>query len=175
MSAVAGGSPNTKVYFFWDFGDGTTSNLPFPTHNYQNPGSYTICLTLTAVDSSLITCISTFCDSLTVDQNGNIIYKGAIVGWNFVVLNPASIGIEEDALASTKIYPNPARDILNVDLPEGLGTTEVYIFNTSGTLVNKATFMSGNNTIDVANLPSGMYILQLSSDVATKQVKFIKN
>jgi PKD repeat protein len=175
MSAVTGGSAATTVNFIWDFGDGTTSNQPYPTHNYQNPGSYTICLTMTAVDSSLITCISTYCDSLTVDQNGNIIYKGALVGWNFVVLNPSSIGIDEDALASSKIYPNPARDVLNVDLPEGLGTTEVYIFNTSGTLVNKSTFMSGNNTIDVANLPSGMYILQLSSDAATKQVKFIKN
>lgn len=179
MSSVTGGSPNAQVYFTWDFGDGSnTSSSQYPTHAYKNPGTYALCLQVVAYDSTSlggVSCASSYCDTLTVDQNGNIIYKGAIIGWNLVVLNPASIGIDEDALASAKIYPNPARDVLNVDLPEGLGSTEVHVFNTSGTLVNKATLIAGKNTIDVANLPSGMYILQLSSDVATKQVKFIKN
>lgn len=175
MSAVTGGSPNTKVYFSWDFGDGDTSTLPFPTHQYQNPGSYQLCLTMVAVDSSVISCVSTYCDSLTVDQNGNIVYKGAIMGWNLVVLNPANIGIDEGALENVKIYPNPAREVLTVDLPEGLGSIEACLFNTTGTLVSKVTLIAGKNALNVANLPSGMYILQLSSNATTTQMKFIKN
>ena len=174
MSAVSGGSPNTIVNFIWDFGDGTTSNLPFPTHNYQNPGSYQLCLTMTAVDSSLITCVSTFCDSLTVDQNGNIIYKGAIIGWNLVVLNPASIGIDEDALAQAKIYPNPANDVLNIELPEGIATSTAEVFSVNGALLKTHVLRSGQNQIMVDNLPAGMYVIQLRSDASAAQIKFIK-
>jgi len=32
-------------YWFWDFGDGTTSNLPTPTHTYTTGGNYTVTLT----------------------------------------------------------------------------------------------------------------------------------
>lgn len=32
--------------YFWDFGDGNTSNLINPTHTYLNPGAYTYCLTV---------------------------------------------------------------------------------------------------------------------------------
>jgi gliding motility-associated-like protein len=41
----------------WDFGDGNTSTLANPTHNYDAEGVYTICLTVT--DSA--GCDSTFC------------------------------------------------------------------------------------------------------------------
>jgi gliding motility-associated-like protein len=36
-------SQNGNLYL-WDFGDGTTSNTFEPTHNYQNPGDYTVML-----------------------------------------------------------------------------------------------------------------------------------
>jgi len=34
------------VGYLWDFGDGTTSTLPFPNHVYANPGSYGVTLTV---------------------------------------------------------------------------------------------------------------------------------
>ncbi len=36
----------------WDFGDGTTSTLQNPTHDYANPGSYTVSLTVTGPGGS---------------------------------------------------------------------------------------------------------------------------
>ncbi|MFH0894385.1 MAG: choice-of-anchor L domain-containing protein [Bacteroidota bacterium] len=35
-------SPSTT--YSWDFGDGTTSNMPNPTHTYNNPGTYSVTL-----------------------------------------------------------------------------------------------------------------------------------
>ena len=47
--------------FAWDFGDLTTSNLPNPTHTYQNAGTYTISL---HVDQYI--CFNDFTDAMTI-------------------------------------------------------------------------------------------------------------
>ncbi len=41
FSDASTGSPNE---WFWDFGDGSTSQLQNPTHSYQAPGTYTVTL-----------------------------------------------------------------------------------------------------------------------------------
>lgn len=49
------------VSYFWDFGDGTTSNLASPSHVF-GPGNFTVCMTVTAqLQGSSITCTDTFC------------------------------------------------------------------------------------------------------------------
>ena len=55
---------------FWDFGDGTTSNLPNPAHTYPGNGTYVACLTITTIDS----CVSTYCDTILIncDTCGNV-------------------------------------------------------------------------------------------------------
>jgi PKD repeat protein len=37
-------SPNTPTEWDWDFGDGGSSGIPNPTHTFNAPGTYTICL-----------------------------------------------------------------------------------------------------------------------------------
>ena len=56
----------------WDFGDGNTSNLQNPTHNYSN-GTYMPCLTLTMFDSTVMnTCVSTICDTIIIGSTTNL-------------------------------------------------------------------------------------------------------
>ena len=38
------GISNTATSWYWDFGDGYFSNLPDPVHEYQEQGSYEVCL-----------------------------------------------------------------------------------------------------------------------------------
>lgn len=38
--------PGTSVGWFWEFGDGTTSNLQNPTHVYASGGTYEVCVTI---------------------------------------------------------------------------------------------------------------------------------
>ena len=39
--------------WLWDFGDGSTSTLPSPDHNYANPGAYSVSLTVTDIDGAV--------------------------------------------------------------------------------------------------------------------------
>lgn len=39
---------NSGADFYWDFGDGYTSNLPSPAHDYTQSGSYTITVSVTS-------------------------------------------------------------------------------------------------------------------------------
>ena len=176
-SNVLGGNPNsTQVSFFWDFGDGNSSTQAYPTHNYSNPGTYAICLTIAALDSmgtGVATCTSTHCDTITVDQNGNLIYKGAIMGWTLKVLNPNTIGVDEDALSDIEVYPNPAKDYLKLHNPSA-NEVSYQLLNTNGQLVQAGIAQDTETTIEMTNLASGIYILQVQVEQDHKQFKIVK-
>ncbi len=48
--------------YLWDFGDGNTSTLANPVHNYGNNGYYTACLTVSNVSA----CSNTYCDTILI-------------------------------------------------------------------------------------------------------------
>lgn len=53
----------SAVTWNWDFGDGNSSSLQNPAHNYSTLGSYLVCLSI--MDS--LSCQQTYCDTVTVD------------------------------------------------------------------------------------------------------------
>lgn len=61
---ISSGNP---ISWHWDFGDGTTSTLQNPVHNYNSNGMYYVCLTIT--NSNF--CTSIFCDTVIVGNNSN--------------------------------------------------------------------------------------------------------
>lgn len=59
--------------YFWDFDDGQTSTAFSPTHTFQNPGVYTVCLIATRdhVDANnrlLCSCTDTLCMDVVVES-----------------------------------------------------------------------------------------------------------
>ena len=55
-------------FYYWNFGDGTSSTQMAPTKTYANSGAYRVCLTMTKFDSS---CTATFCDTVFIpNANG---------------------------------------------------------------------------------------------------------
>lgn len=55
---------NNNCLYFWDFGDGSTSNSAFETHTYSFSGTYDVCLTVTTCDT--VPCYDTICQTITV-------------------------------------------------------------------------------------------------------------
>ncbi len=59
--------------FYWDFGDGNTSTMPNPSHEYGAPGQYTVCLLVTKNNydeqgNPLCCCTDTLCQDVVVDS-----------------------------------------------------------------------------------------------------------
>ncbi|PKP49974.1 MAG: hypothetical protein CVT94_03260 [Bacteroidetes bacterium HGW-Bacteroidetes-11] len=57
---ISTGSPSL---FFWDFGDGNTSQLPNPEHTWQYPGVYMVCL---SIYDSATNCQSSRCELISI-------------------------------------------------------------------------------------------------------------
>ncbi|MGE0771635.1 MAG: T9SS type A sorting domain-containing protein [Cyclobacteriaceae bacterium] len=80
-----------------------------------------------------------------------------------------------DGSSSIKIFPNPTTDQLHVDAQFDEGVFHVQLFNSLGQLVTPARQAEGSLlSIDVAHLPSGVYILQILRESTISSFRVIK-
>ncbi len=76
--------------FYWSFGDGTSSTNQNPYHQYANPGSYIVCITIYGNN-----CQDSYCDSVIIGSGVNCVpqfytYPDSTLGsgnMNFNLLN----------------------------------------------------------------------------------------
>ena len=64
--------------------------------------------------------------------------------------------------SSVRVYPNPAADMLIIDGADA--KQEIAIYSINGTKVLSAQSQEGTNTIQVAQLPNGVYLLRLADE-----------
>lgn len=57
-----------------------------------------------------------------------------------------------------KVYPNPAHDIIHVDLQK-TGEYSFLLTDLNGRIISQGKMPEKTNTIDITKLPLGMYIL----------------
>ncbi len=60
-----------------------------------------------------------------------------------------------------QFYPNPAKEILTLQINESSPTLHVSIYSITGDLLTETSVQDKRNTIDVSQLPSGTYLLQM--------------
>jgi hypothetical protein len=78
-----------------------------------------------------------------------------------------------------EVYPNPVKDLLQVQLPNGLqGTVGLQIIDMQGRVVKRNNLASDgsalNTTMDVSTLTSGVYILKAQAGSTTVFSRFTK-
>lgn len=172
----------TGLYqFLWNFGDGTSSTEAFPTHVYADSGPYILCLTI--ADSQ--GCTDTYCDSLYVDDDG--LYNGVIGEGGYRstltvnVVNPLTMGIgDHNALNALSIWPNPAREQLNIAMDSRTsGTVHIEVIDLNGrnVLARQERIGTGNNRIQLSTeaLPAGMYALRITNGSGTITQRFVRD
>jgi hypothetical protein len=87
--------------------------------------------------------------------------------------------LEKGKISSVKVYPNPARETINVDyINESNVNAVVEIRTLTGALVRSQALGNdqafGSRAIDVADLPAGLYILTVKSGESKTSMKFAK-
>ncbi len=85
-----------------------------------------------------------------------------------VIIEPTS-GVQNIANADLKIYPNPVKEILNIETEAKQFTVEIY--NIIGKLVTKKV---NTKQISVVDLPAGIYMLKFKTNKGVITKKIIK-
>jgi hypothetical protein len=86
-----------------------------------------------------------------------------------------NVGVEEIALEDQlNVYPNPVTDVLNVQWNNTNETANLSIRDLSGRLVLSERVANGNAVLDLSNLSSGNYILELQTEEGTLRKQVIK-
>lgn len=80
--------------------------------------------------------------------------------------------IAENTQASTQIFPNPASNILNVSSEQPI--TEIAIYNSLGQMVESHSANDCNLQINLASLPSGLYMVKIYTMEGVAVKKFLK-
>ena len=100
-------------------------------------------------------------------------------GWDCVwiddIIFPCSsfTNIEEIENENIRIYPNPANDFINIGINDNHnGNFNISIYNSLGIKVFET---SNKNTINIEDLPSGMYFINVTTEDLNKTKKIIIN
>lgn len=141
-------SSGTGLTWFWDFGDGNTSTLQNPgVHHYATGGIYTICLYTTDACGAIDTmCVQ---DTILITS-----------------INVNGAGVNS-------IYPNPASDVLTVEIAQG-GTSVIEIYDITGQLIISEQQNAKIIRVDVSGIARGMYTVRVTNANGTSVNRFIR-
>lgn len=140
--------PSTE--WLWDFGDGSTSEEQNPNHAYEFSGTYTVCL----VASNPICGEDTICKEITIEKDES--------------------SLSEEAQETITIFPNPSQAQFTIQSSSII--KNVKILSVAGQLILTVDSYSSNTiTIDIQDLPKGIYIAEILTDRGLIIKKLSKN
>ncbi len=155
--AYSGPAATTSTAYAWDFGDGGTATGPFPSHFYSAPGSFYVCLTAATTTSNGLTCTDTYCDSLTIDSTGFLVFKTRS-GWTLQVIDASQLHAAEFAPLRIDVVPNPAPRGSTLRCRTVGSIDRLELIDMNGRVVR-----TGKSEIPTSRLQSGVYLLRASS------------
>jgi photosystem II stability/assembly factor-like uncharacterized protein len=99
-----------------------------------------------------------------------LVSNETITGWGWALENisiqETPVDAEQKPEFEIDIYPNPASDVVKIQLPESISEARVSIFNSFGSRVFHETLnpkVNEPNTIEVSKLSRGTYLISLES------------
>lgn len=104
---------------------------------------------------------------------GSLMIRPVFASGKSTVWNSVEESVEP---TGTRIYPNPALDVLNIATEQPAKAFELVVHNATGQPVLKKTALRGNQRLPVADLAPGIYLLTLrdASGQAFATHRFIK-
>lgn len=156
--------------YIWDFGDGSPVDSTlgaYPVHTYAQPGTFTLLMVYREYNNSGVMSYTDYRRiTFNIDANGNL-YKN---GFTVNVIDPASVGIDEESISPITLYPQPANGIVNLQTDAVIDGVEVY--NMAGIKVLSKT-EGDMSLVDLTGQPSGVYMLNIKTEGRTVVEKCI--
>lgn len=140
---------NSSLYatsYFWDFGDGTSSTLPNPSHTYQLGGAYTV---------TLVACNSCGCDTSLQYITGLDIKQ-------------------QPSNSETLVYPNPTNGECWLQIREN-DLLKIQLLTIEGRLLyNEMRQVQAHEKVKLNfDVGSGVYLLNISGSTFDSKEKLI--
>lgn len=156
IGAPPDGSATVQVFsgtppytYVWSNGQSSTSASPTNTITGLAAGNYNVQVT---------------------DGNGCIVSKSILVGTN--------TGLEEETLAALiNIFPNPANNLVTVEIPAGKNAGVCELYNIIGEAIQSFNAAAQQRfNIDLSNYTTGVYFLRINIDghLITKKIILAK-
>ncbi len=130
------GSINT---WDWNFGDGDSSSVQNPTHEYLSTGSFTVSLTATGSGGNNTEVKTDYIQILTY------------------------VGLEERSNETILVYPNPVTDKLHIIFPD-TRVRNLMLNNIDGKQLLKTVSNNKEEVVDLRQFPKGIYSLIIKTD-----------
>ncbi len=164
-------SSSDSLSYLWDFGDGNTSTLSNPSYTYSSVGIYTICLTVSSG-----TCSDTYCETAFVDTT---VSGSGIHSINVQKMLVTGISKNKKQEQAMLLFPNPAHNSIDISYPFKKENYSITVTDLLGQSVLNQTINDISTStvkLNIEDLKSGMYLLQIHSDSGTTLAKtrFIK-
>ena len=87
----------------------------------------------------------------------------------------ATLGVKDEDMLVFDIYPNPSNQFVTIQLPVGLLSSSVKLFDYSGRNIKSAIINRFNNQLDLSDVSQGIYFVKINSDGKTGVRTLIKN
>ena len=100
-----------------------------------------------------------------------IIFTSLTLNTSLVITSDV-LSVNDVNMINVSIYPNPTSNNINIQSEEQI--TNVVIYNTLGQTVRNVSPDATNFSVNTSNLDAGTYFAVLSTENASKTVKFIK-
>jgi len=117
----------------------------------------------------------------TYDASGNrltravILLKSATISDTLQAKKAEKILEDQIGLQKTRIYPNPTKGMLRIDLPSLTDQEAILkVYDQSGRLIMNNPVVSSGNEVDLSSSPTGFYIMVIQIGQERKEWKIIK-
>lgn len=87
-------------------------------------------------------------------------------------LGQANSVTEYETSSVVSIFPNPASDVLQIQIETPWNPTKMEIYDSSGRLVKSEIFES---QVDISELPHGNYVLRIFDSASAEEISFVVN
>ena len=100
--------------------------------------------------------------------------NGNLSEWSTSVTGTTTVGIDSWLSNSVSLYPNPAKEYVDIRVDGDLNVTMMEVYDVYGKLINTVNVIDNPTRINVSSLANGMYFVRVTTEAGSVTKTFVK-